>query len=106
MTLNESLEFLYRLTPTRSGMLTEGPTDEEARTVGAHFHYLKDLSEQGVVVLAGRTTTEDEHVFGIVIFRAGSEEAAQALMESDPAVRAGVMQAELFPFSIAIRSAI
>jgi len=87
-------------------MLIEGPTDEEARVVGAHFHYLKDLSEQGVVVLAGRTTTEDESVFGIFVFRAGSEEAARALMESDPAVCQGVMKAELFPFRVAIRSVI
>lgn len=35
-------------------MLTEGLTPEEERVVAEHFHYLKGLTEAGVVLLAGR----------------------------------------------------
>jgi hypothetical protein len=53
------------------------------------------------VILAGRTLTTDERGLGIVIFRAPSADAARAIMEGDPAVRQGVMRAELFPFRVA-----
>ena len=54
------------------------------------------------MLLAGRTQDDSPHTFGVAIFQAESEEAAQAIMNSDPAVRKGVMQAELFPFRIAL----
>lgn len=96
------LEWLYRIQPTRPGMLSQGPTADEQRIVGEHFDYLSGLLERGVLVLAGRTLTTDERSFGIVVFRAPTEEQAQRIVENDPAVRAGVMRAELFPYKIAL----
>ena len=55
----------------------------------------------GVVLLFGRTQTADASTFGIVIFRAGSPEKAQRIMEDDPVVRARVMRGEIFPFRVA-----
>ncbi len=101
MTTNE--EYLYRIEPTRRTMLTEGLTAKEERIVGEHFAYLQELTAQGVLILAGRTLTTDERGLGIVIFRAPSADAARAIMEGDPAVRQGVMRAELFPFRVALR---
>lgn len=94
-------QFLYRVRPARIGMLTEA-TPEESETVGRHFAYLKGLTEQSVVLLAGRTMTTDETTFGIVIFEAEDEASARAVMEGDPAVKGGVMTAALFPFRIAL----
>jgi uncharacterized protein YciI len=94
-------EFLYRLQPTRPAMLTEGPSAVERDTVGAHVAYLEGLLAAGVVVLFGRTQTTDASTFGLVIFRAGSPIEAQQVMADDPAVRTGVMRADLFPFRIA-----
>ncbi len=95
-------QYLYRIQPTRPAMLTDGPTEREAELVGQHFNYLKQLMEQGVVILAGRTQNTDPSSFGIIIFNAGSEEAAEAVVQNDPAVRNGVMRAELFPYRIAL----
>ncbi|MFO0551941.1 MAG: YciI family protein [Polyangiaceae bacterium] len=100
-----SAEFLYRIRPTRLAMLTSGPTPEEAGATQAHFNYLDAAREAGVVLAAGRTLTADENTFGIVILRAPNEELAREFMEHDPAVRAGVMHAELFPFRVALWSA-
>ena len=97
-------QFLYRLQVTRSEMLRGGPTPEEARVVGAHLNYLKKLAEEGVVVLAGRTQTNDETTFGIVILNAADESAARAVMDNDPAVKGSVMHATLFPFRVAVHS--
>jgi uncharacterized protein YciI len=95
-------QFLYRLEPARADMLKSGPTKEEAAIVEEHFNYLKNLAAKGVVILAGRTLTTDESTFGIVIFRAESEEAAHEIMNNDPAVKNGVMRATLFPFRVAV----
>ena len=96
------MQFLYRLEPTRIEMLSAGPSDRESSVLAAHFSYLEQLVAQGKVQLAGRTLNRDERCFGLVIFYADSEQAAAELMDNDPAVREGVMTAELFPFRIAL----
>lgn len=100
--MSEVTHYLYRIQPTRLEMLTHGPTTEEAEIIAQHFSYLQQLTGQGVVVLAGRTLNTDERSFGIVIFRADSEEAARKVMEQDPAVYRQVMRAELYPYRIAL----
>jgi uncharacterized protein YciI len=95
-------EYLYKIQPTRLAMLTDGPTPREVEIISQHFNYLKELAAQGVVVLAGRTLTTDKRSFGIVIFHANSEGAARGVMNNDPAVKQGVMRAELYPYRIAV----
>jgi uncharacterized protein YciI len=86
-------------------MLTEGPTDVEAAAVAAHFAYLRRLTEQGVMVLVGRTLNNDASTMGLAVFRADTHGAAEAIMRGDPAVERGVMTATLYPFHIALRGA-
>lgn len=95
-------EFLYKIQPTRVAMLSQGATPEEERIVEAHYNYLRSLTDQGVVILAGRTLNTDETSFGTVIFRAESEGAAQRIVADDPAVKGGVMRAELYPYRVAL----
>jgi uncharacterized protein len=97
-------QYLYRLKAVRIGMLTQGPSEHEAAAVADHFAYLQRLHAEGRVLMAGRTQTADENTFGIVVFLADSDEAAQDLMQGDPALSRGVMTAELFPFRVALWS--
>ena len=83
-------------------MLSVGPTERESSALAGHFSYLEQLAKEGKVHLAGRTLNPDERCFGVVIFYADSERTAFELMKNDPAVREGVMTAELFPFRIAL----
>jgi uncharacterized protein YciI len=96
-------QWLYHLVPARMGMVTEGPTPEEAETVSRHFAYLTQLTEQGIMVIVGRTQNNDEHTFGIAIFEAEDESAARQIMTNDPAVQGGVMRATLYPYKIALQ---
>ena len=98
----ELKQYLYRIQPVRPAMLSDGPTEEESRITGEHFNYLKDLTEKGVVLLAGRTINTDFSSFGIVIFRAESDDEAESIVQNDPAVKHKVMRAELFPYRIAL----
>jgi uncharacterized protein YciI len=95
-------QYLYRIQPTRIEMLTVGPTPQEEEIVSQHFNYLKNLMEQGVVILVGRTQNNDQHTFGIAIYNADSDEDARRIMENDPAVQQRVMCAELFPYRVAL----
>jgi uncharacterized protein YciI len=97
-------EYLYKIQPARVGMLSEGSTPEEAAILSQHFDYLSRLVDEAAVILAGRTLTTDEHSFGIVIFRAESDDDARRIMENDPVVKTGVMRAELYPYRIALMS--
>jgi uncharacterized protein YciI len=56
------------------------------------------------VLLAGRTQTTTPDSFGIIIFNAESDEAAQHIVDNDPAVKNGVFHAALFPYKIALLS--
>jgi uncharacterized protein YciI len=94
-------EYLYRLQLTRPAMLIDGLTPAEREVVTAHHAYLQGLAAAGVVLLFGRTQTTDASTFGIVVFRAASPDEASRIMTDDPAVRAGVMRAEVFPFRVA-----
>jgi uncharacterized protein len=82
--------------------------DEQAWTKGdqaavdRHFNRLKEATDRGQVILAGRTAESLDKTFGIVVFEAKDQEAALGFMNGDPAVLAGVMTAELHPFSVAL----
>jgi len=95
-------EFLYRLRLARPGMFDDGGTADEQAAVADHLAYLERLHGAGVVRLAGRTTTDDERAFGIVLFDADDVAAARRLMNEDPAVERGVMRATLYPFRTAL----
>ena len=95
-------QFLYRIQPVRQEILTAETTAEEEAILDEHFDYLQDLLAKGTLILARRTLNSDPTGFGIVIFKAGSLLEAARIMENDPAVKKGVMQAELFPYKVAI----
>ena len=77
-------------------------TDDDKAAVERHFNRFKDAIKSGQLILAGRTQETGEKTFGIAIFEAAEENAARAFMNSDPAVVAGVMTAELHPFGVAL----
>jgi len=83
-------------------MLTSGSTEFESRIVSEHFTYLKQLTKDGVVILAGRTQTTDYSSFGIVLFNAETVQAARKIMLNDPAVKNNIFRAELFPYKMAL----
>jgi uncharacterized protein len=94
-------QYLYRITPTRPAMLTEGLNDHERAAYERHAAFLEHLTTEGTIILVGRTQNRDPSTFGICIFNAASDEAARAVMAADPFVSEGVMHAELFPYRIA-----
>ena len=79
-------------------------TEEENQIVGVHFNYLKGMLEGGKLVLAGRTVNMPmtDKDMGIAILETNTMEEAAEIMANDPAVKSGIMSAELFEFSLAL----
>ena len=98
----EKLQFLYQLKLIPSLLSEENWTERENDIVSRHFEALKKAEQDGTVILAGRTLNMDNEGFGIVIFEVESAEEAQLFMESDPAVKEGIMTATLFPYRVAL----
>ena len=92
-------EYLYLIHPYRHGFF-DTPTPVEEAVLDEHFTYLKKAAESGTVLLAGPCTDD---TFGLVVFRAENEAAANAFMFNDPSVKKNVMVAELHPIRISIR---
>jgi uncharacterized protein YciI len=92
--------WIYRLVPTRPEMLGS-PTLEEQTVMAEHVDYLEALTAAGILVLAGRPE-HDHGAPGITIFEAPDEASARAVTQTDPAVAAGVMTAELYPYAVAV----
>ena len=62
-----------------------------------HVSYLRDAANAGKVILAGRTREAHPVTFGVVIYQAADEKAAQDFMAAAPA---GMMTAKLHPFGV------
>ena len=78
-------------------------TKDDEMALSRHFARFKHAIDTGELILAGRTMEPGDKTFGIAIFEAADEKAARSFMESDPAVVAGLMTAELHPFAVALR---
>jgi len=100
--MSANSEYLYVIKPSRIEMLSGALTPEEDTAIEAHYKYLKDLAKKGILILSGQTQLTDEKSFGIVIFRSDSDEYAREIMVNDPAVRHGIMHAELYPYQVAL----
>lgn len=96
-------QFLYvlRVAPQLQDESKWSEKDQAATT--KHFERLKQATEKGQVILAGRTSEALDKTFGLVIFEAENEAAARKFMNEDPAVKAGVMKATLHPYAVALQ---
>lgn len=83
-------------------MLTEGPTEAESEIVGRHYRYYQELVEEGIALLVGRTQDNSANTLGLAILKANDQDSAWRIAELDPAVREGVMNLEVRPYSIAL----
>lgn len=90
--------YVYVIRATRPDF-SETMSAEEEKIMSVHFEYLEKRLHSGELVLAGPCL---DGAFGIVVFRAESKEEAEAFMNNDPAVKGGLMAAELHPFRLSL----
>ena len=93
--------FIYVLKPRRASLIDDASAEEEKR-LGEHFEYLQRALKEGRLILAGPCLDGE---FGVVVFGAPTERAAVEFMEGDPAVKHGLMTAELHAFRVSLLGA-
>jgi uncharacterized protein YciI len=85
------------------GLLKKGPswsaerTPESAKLQEGHMANIRRMAELGKLIVAGPFTANNDTVRGLYIFKTTLEEAKQ-LAEADPAVKAGRLVLELYPW--------
>lgn len=101
---NAKQKFCYLLRLFPDYFELDGWTEEATQAVEKHFQYLKKLTEEGILILAGRTLNEPmtEEDFGIAILETSTRREAQDIMDNDPAILARVMYARFYDFSLAL----
>jgi uncharacterized protein YciI len=92
-------EWIYFLHPPRDDFAAT-MTEEERQVWGRHFERLRQLLDEGVLLLAGPTLGKVNT--GIAVFEASDETAARAIMEADPTIAGGFARGELRPFHVSL----
>ena len=84
--------FLYR-----GEKWTPEETPETKKIQEGHMANIQRMGAEGKLVIAG-PFTDNGDLRGLYVFRVSSAEEAKALVESDPAVKAGRLRFELHPW--------
>jgi len=94
---------MYEFGPGRRSELATDPDAWQPKTNRSepiHYARLKLATEDGIVMLAGRSPDGVGPAF--VVFEAENEEVAQRFMEDDPFVSEGLFTATLHRFNVAL----
>jgi uncharacterized protein YciI len=102
MASEEKSQFIYVFEAIRPELVTDPDswTEEETQIAENHVAYLKKATDEGVVLLAGRSL--DGKGPALVVLDAASEEEARRFMENDPFVANGLFRAHLHPYRAAM----
>ncbi len=82
----------------KTGSNTTATKEEKAKYFEGHMANINRLAEEGKLVVAGPFMKNDRNYRGIFIFNVKTIEEAQALVETDPAVKAKIFEVELTPW--------
>jgi uncharacterized protein YciI len=92
-------EFIYFIHPPRDDFAAT-MTDDERAVWAEHVELLQRRLADGELILAGPTLGRVNT--GVAVFEAADRDAAQAIMESDPAIASGVATGELREFRVSL----
>jgi uncharacterized protein YciI len=92
-------QFLFRLEPVRKDFTLQNMTETERPVIVEHAAYLKSLTEQGKLALAGQAF-DPNGFWGIAIVNAPDAETATAMLNADPAIKSKMFSGVVIPFRI------
>ena len=81
----------------RGAKWTPESTPETERLQQAHLANIQRMQKEGKLLVAG-PFLDNGDLRGIYVFRVASDQEARALVDTDPAVRAGRLRFELHPW--------
>jgi uncharacterized protein len=90
------MSFLVILRPARDGI------EEEREMLEAHWRYLRQMHDEGKLLVAGPSWIGDDP-FGIGVVDLRERAEVEAMLAEDPAITSGAMRAEIRPMRIVTR---
>ncbi len=81
----------------KTGTNTTASKEETKKLFERHMTNINRLAKEGKLVVAGPFMKNERNYRGIFIFNVATVEEANALVETDPAVKAKIFEAEMTP---------
>lgn len=82
----------------KSGSNTTASKEETKKLFAGHMENIGKLAKEGKLVVAGPFMKNDRNYRGIYIFNVETIDEAKALVATDPAIKANLLEAELTPW--------
>ncbi|MET3025496.1 YciI family protein [Flavobacterium sp. UW10123] len=82
----------------KSGTNKTATKEETKKLFEGHMANINKLAEEGKLVVAGPFMKNDRNYRGIYVFNVETIEEAKALVATDPAIKANLLEAELTPW--------
>ncbi|MBB4801485.1 uncharacterized protein YciI [Flavobacterium nitrogenifigens] len=82
----------------KSGSNTTVSKEESKKLFEGHMANINKLAKEGKLSVAGPFMKNDRNYRGIYIFNVETVEEAKKLVETDPAIKANLLEAELTPW--------
>lgn len=79
----------------KTGSNTTATAEEKSNLFKGHMANITKLAQEGKLVLAGPFMKNERNYRGLYIFNVSTIEDAKALVDTDPAVKANLLDAEL-----------
>ena len=94
------MRMYYMVFLRRGPAWTSAVTPETTKVSQGHMANIRRLAQEGIMVVAGpfEGQTGDRALAGIFILKVDSVDAAKAVVETDPAVKAGRFVTEIVPW--------
>jgi uncharacterized protein len=97
--LTQQRQFLLKYEAVRADFTLQNMTDAERPVLNEHGAYLKSLTDQGKLILGGQAL-DPKGLWGIVIITAPDADAANAMLQADPVIKAKIFRGVVIPFRV------
>jgi uncharacterized protein YciI len=82
----------------KTGTNATASKEEQNKAFQGHMANINRLAKEGKLAVAGPFGKNDRNYRGIFIFNVATVEEAQALVDTDPAIKSKLLEAELTPW--------
>lgn len=89
---------MYIFVALKTGPVKVSDPDSSQMLMRGHLDNISRLSQEGKIVVAGPYGANDLNFRGLFIFNSSDTTEVNALLQTDPAIAAGVFETEIIPW--------
>jgi len=94
----QKIQYVYEISLLKPFQQKSSWTDKEHRIQKGHLAYLENLTQSGVLEIAGIKNLGLAEQQGIILLNVENHEKAKEISSNDPSVKEGMMTANIYPF--------